>query len=287
MSFDCYIISETEIAKTLPLICPHPSDSSKGLGRFLSKSYLKKKSFTLAETLITLTIIGVIAALTVPTLISNYQKHTYVTRLKKAYSQLQNAVKMIPISEGCAAGDYECAGFIISPSELNGSQWREWRQNATVLLAKQFKTVSVNDKNDPNCKGIKKYVSLEAEVEAFPFITEDSMCFVSSFGYYREDLGIYVDINGAQGPNKMGRDIFYFYIASQDKNNISQGTVMPVGSKVLNTYTYVAPTSSGGEPGGFGYWKERSYCTTQYVDNGRSDNMYCTGRVLEEDAMNY
>lgn len=45
-------------------------------------------AFTLAEVLITLVIIGVIVAITVPTLIAKYQKEQTVTRLKKAYSAL-------------------------------------------------------------------------------------------------------------------------------------------------------------------------------------------------------
>ena len=51
------------------------------------------RAFTLAEVLITLGIIGVVAALTLPTLISNYKKQTYVTGLQKAYSVLNNMTK--------------------------------------------------------------------------------------------------------------------------------------------------------------------------------------------------
>ncbi len=49
---------------------------------------MKKIGFTLAEVLITLGIIGVVAALTIPTLVNNYQKKTYVTGLQRAYAQL-------------------------------------------------------------------------------------------------------------------------------------------------------------------------------------------------------
>ncbi len=51
----------------------------------------KKLGFTLAEILITLGIIGVVAAVTIPMLISNYQKRSTETQLKKAYSLLVNA----------------------------------------------------------------------------------------------------------------------------------------------------------------------------------------------------
>lgn len=50
--------------------------------------------FTLAEVLITLGIIGVVAAMTIPNLISNYQKHVVETKLKEDYSILQQMMKM-------------------------------------------------------------------------------------------------------------------------------------------------------------------------------------------------
>lgn len=48
--------------------------------------------FTLAEVLITLGIIGVVAALTIPALISNYRSKVAVTQLKKMYSVMSQAL---------------------------------------------------------------------------------------------------------------------------------------------------------------------------------------------------
>ena len=59
-----------------------------------------KKGFTLAEVLITLAIIGVVAAMTIPTLISNYKKHTVETKLKRVYSVMNNAIKLSTIDNG-------------------------------------------------------------------------------------------------------------------------------------------------------------------------------------------
>ena len=53
-----------------------------------------KKAFTLAEVLITLGIIGVVAALTIPTLVNNYRKKQFETGLKKEYSVLLQALDM-------------------------------------------------------------------------------------------------------------------------------------------------------------------------------------------------
>lgn len=59
-----------------------------------------KTGFTLAEVLITLGVIGVVAALTVPTLIRNYEKKAVAIRLKQAYSILSQALRLSQIDNG-------------------------------------------------------------------------------------------------------------------------------------------------------------------------------------------
>ena len=56
---------------------------------------MKKSAFTLAEVLITLGIIGVVAAMTLPALIQNYQKQVLLSQLKKNYAILNQAVQMM------------------------------------------------------------------------------------------------------------------------------------------------------------------------------------------------
>lgn len=62
--------------------------------------YHQHKAFTLAEVLITLGIIGVVAAMTIPALIAKQQKHQTVTRLKEAYTTLFQAIKLSEIDNG-------------------------------------------------------------------------------------------------------------------------------------------------------------------------------------------
>ena len=59
-----------------------------------------EKAFTLAEVLITLGIIGVVAALTLPSLISRYKKQVIATRLKQFASIWQQAIRMAEIENG-------------------------------------------------------------------------------------------------------------------------------------------------------------------------------------------
>ena len=57
-------------------------------------------AFTLAETLITIGIIGIVSALTIPTLIQEYKKVETSSRLKKFYSIMQQAIIMSEIDNG-------------------------------------------------------------------------------------------------------------------------------------------------------------------------------------------
>ena len=60
----------------------------------------KTAAFTLAEVLITLAIIGIVAALTIPSLVQSYKERQYVSQLKKTYSVLQNAFQMAIAEHG-------------------------------------------------------------------------------------------------------------------------------------------------------------------------------------------
>lgn len=59
-----------------------------------------KRAFTLAEALIVLVIIGVIAALTIPAILANTEQHEYKTALKKAVSMLNQAIELNIALEG-------------------------------------------------------------------------------------------------------------------------------------------------------------------------------------------
>ena len=59
-----------------------------------------KKGFTLAEVLITLGIIGIVAAMTMPVLIAAHRKHIVVTKLEKVYSVFNQAVRTSIVEHG-------------------------------------------------------------------------------------------------------------------------------------------------------------------------------------------
>ena len=64
------------------------------------KNFSKLKAFTLAEVLITLGIIGLVAALTLPTVMGNYKKKVVVTKMEKFYTTMNQAVKLSSVENG-------------------------------------------------------------------------------------------------------------------------------------------------------------------------------------------
>ncbi len=129
-------------------------------GSFNGCNILKQKAaFTLAEVLITLGIIGIVAAMTLPMLIAKYQEKVLVTAAKKGYSVAVNTVTRWNAANEIAGDSYN---FFASGGASNA-----WSRNTVVLkeLAKYLNIVQVCDKssNLKNCGGkytVKQYKKL-------------------------------------------------------------------------------------------------------------------------------
>ena len=74
------------------------------------------KGFTLAEVLVTLGIIGVVSAMTVPTLMQNYQRKSYVTQLHKVYNEVQQALLQYQTDRN--AVDLKEAGLVGADAQI-------------------------------------------------------------------------------------------------------------------------------------------------------------------------
>ena len=199
---------------------------------------LKKCAFTLAEVLITLGIIGVVAAITLPTLIQNHQKQTYVTALKKAYSNLQNAYAQMALDEDVT----------------------EWEQ--TYCFSCGF--VYGSPGHEACCNRVKKYFNVVKSGEygteplGLSSYTDASMYFYTNDGmYYVISTALIVDVNGDKGPNKWGRDRFAFEV------NWNKNKIEPYG--LSNYQTYCTPEKlKQNEYNGL-------YCTAKVLIEGKMD----------------
>ena len=93
------------------------------------KGFRRFKGFTLAEVLITLVIIGVIAAMTIPTLINKTNNHEYISRLKKAYSTMAQATNRIIAEEGNPRADI---GGWATSTEAIFNMYKKYLNNAKI-----------------------------------------------------------------------------------------------------------------------------------------------------------
>ena len=180
----------------------------------------------MAEVLITLGIIGVVAAMTLPTLTGNYQKHVTVNKLKKSYTTLSQMFVMAQKDNGGMENwDFSDFGEMVSGA-------------VPPLLTHLAQTyfipyLDVLDDCGISCTKVKsnyKYLNDDAfpqfrsHVYYTMYLKDGSIIFLSvnndSIRMY--DLIINVDINGNKGPNVIGKDIFSFYLKTGKTGNISQ-----------------------------------------------------------------
>jgi len=146
----------------------------------------KKTAFTLAEVLITLGIIGVVAAMTIPTLMTNIHHMQYTARLKKFYSTMKQAM----ISAEDEYGDVTDWDITLSFEDYLKKYFSPYLQGTIVINAGENKI------NYPQYFDTNTY-----------FMFNDGSFFSIARG---SCIDICFDVNGWNKPNKLGYDMFRF-----------------------------------------------------------------------------
>lgn len=147
---------------------------------------MKKNGFTLAEVLITLAIIGVVATLTLPSLMTNTAEQQSITAFKKMMNTLNEAGQMNSALEG----------FDYSISEMGGLD--DKIEDGTESLGSLF-----NERLQVSRESSGGY-GQTGECTGDPtFVLRDGTAICLGNGEYDESgyWTIYVDTNGAKGPN--------------------------------------------------------------------------------------
>ena len=188
-----------------------------------------KRAFTLAEVLITLGIIGVVAAMTIPNLITNYQKRQTVTKLQKGISTITQTIKLVEEEYG-AMDNWDT-----SLSHLDFID-RYFRPYIKIMLTCDpiQKCGYVNDGSYQiwmQLNGEYDYYANPNHGGRVPFMVMDG--FVYTFSHYAPNSSfinqlnhrvIIIDINGSTKPNKIGRDVFFLY------RDVDANSVIPYGA---------------------------------------------------------
>lgn len=175
---------------------------------------MKKLAFTLAEVLIVLGIIGIVAEMTIPTLINNVQAQVLKTSFKKAYSEASQAWTQAVIENPgtyTGRGGWTCNWPDGTNTDYNSP---DGRLDAFKAKMKVIKSCV----NEAGCwpQTYEKYGDFYGcgnAPEKYSWVTADGTMWGTSCRGY-DDTNIVVDINGYKKPNQIGQDIFEFLLGS-------------------------------------------------------------------------
>lgn len=177
--------------------------------------------FTLSEVLITLGVIGVVAALTIPGLIANYQKRITVNRLKQTYSILKQAERRaMEDDNGPDTWDFSTSTSPYSNSVIN--YFVPYLTNVTYCTY--------------DTKKHDKVTSSDGTFGLWTIWVKDAICLPNGAMIYAMEYGsngrisgvnVYVDINGDALPNIFGKDVFELYIQNSAMNDKYYVTFCP------------------------------------------------------------
>ena len=179
----------------------------------------RKAAFTMAEVLITLGIIGIIAAITLPAVIGKYKMLTYEVAFKKQYSLLQNTMNLLTVENGTnkcytyhpkGSGHYvslvdDCDFFReelvkkLNLHQLENDDFKDNYASRAEVNAAGGDSINWNCMYDTELNGATAYFSIDGSI----------------FMFYNQY--VLLDVNGEKGPNKWGYDLFFMCWSNHNK----------------------------------------------------------------------
>lgn len=185
--------------------------------------FIKKSAFTLSEVLITLSLIGFLATMTLATIGSSVQQRARLAEFRTAYGKMDMALRAELDSQGIIPSCYvtiqganiENMGLVLQASVQ--------AQNADCLdltekMARRMGSMKTCIGYQGNCIPNNYPTNARAWhyfTSTHIYVLENGMIFLTM----RPNLGsagIAMDINGHKGPNRWGLDIFPFVIAPSE-----------------------------------------------------------------------
>ena len=224
----------------------------------VSDSERSKVAFTLAEVLITLGIIGVVAALTLPSVIQDYKDRADVAKFKTAYSLVTQAFNAAVAAHG---------EITYWDSTVNMRDYLAEEMNAVKKYDSSEKYYGFIDFINMNGNQVKNSL-----IYGRPgFLAKNGMyLFFSTFFNKMENCAnltakdycasIAVDINGKNPPNRYGFDVFNLSISPK-------GKIRAYGQQIPRCNP-TKDTSSDGHPNG-------ESCINWVLLNGNMDYKKC------------
>ena len=212
-------------------------------------SYFTKFGFTLSEVLITLGIIGVVAALTLPVLMSNARNKQFESALKKEYSVLLQALEMYKQENGAPLLKSDCT----------------YKQQCFKNNIKPYLKILSDCGPDLCYKNYSfKYETYSGRNAGIDFFDDGQLVLSDGSALFFENPGrtdlavllyVTVDVNGFKRlPNKWGVDTFTFQL-------MDDGRLLPMGADGTD-------------------YGEDAYCSKTSTNN--KNGIACTNKALKD-----
>lgn len=251
---------------------------------------MKKFGFTLAEVLIALSIVGVVSALTIPTLVSENQQKAQAAALSVAVSDFETAMRSMMTAEDVPELVDTRAWQRVANNLSSGTSENNIRNFVGDMadyiefpsfdrsVANFYRGRTVRDINNVNI-GANNWAMTGKVV----FSTNKNIVYMIGTGNVLNRVitaeqalanginlrnivaFITIDVNGSQPPNKFGRDIFYFELGDD-------GVLYPFGGRDVSFMVNQNVTSTWNNDSSF-------YACTDAVK--ASLGVGCTARLME------
>lgn len=246
----------------------------KNTNKTANNSKSLRNAFTLAEILITLGIIGIIAAMTIPTIIQNIQVSVNVSALKKAYTTYSQAYTLA-VEENGTPDNWD----LVDDSNYTGEEkmlnelatylkvTKNCGKNPGCLATPYTSLTGVLSDNDGNAGFAKAQL---ADGTFMRILVIDSTCNTSygnSISLSNICANIMVDTNGFKAPNKWGVDAFIFHLTKY--------SMVPQGSALSSSGAYSFPDGCIGSTNPAG-----AACTAWVIYNENMDYLKPCGSTL-------
>ena len=178
-----------------------------------------KTAFTLAEILITLGIIGVVAAMTIPNLITAHQKKTASAALKRAVSTINQAIRLSEEENG----EVEIWDKTLEPKEFINRYFAPYIKISKICNNNQecgynptYAWKNLRGKYEhyysPTYQNRRAFITMDGIIYTYSVISGSAV-------ELNNDRIIIIDVNGNKKPNQHGKDVFFLY-RQEEKNSV-------------------------------------------------------------------
>lgn len=206
--------------------------------------FRRNTAFTIAEMIIVIGIVGIVAEMTLPNLINNFQEQVLKTSFKKAYAEASQAwAQVVAENPGVyvARGGATCTWPDGITADYDNADGRSdaFKEKMRVIKSCFNTTGCWPDDFEWAESLLGSYRTGQYSPYSYSWVSADGMCWSSPWKG-RDEAHIIVDTNCGKKPNKIGQDIFsmllgkdgvvYFHIGDKSTTGkpVSSGGVCPL-----------------------------------------------------------